>query len=115
MDDTADNAERARDHAEQAWKERLNRYREAAQRGNLGPEFDHYIKRIRILFENERLRDWTFAPFRAIFNTPGDVTASRVRQTITGIALANAVIAAIPASLGSVSWCRWPLNTTWRT
>jgi hypothetical protein len=100
MDDTRDNAERVRDHAEQAWKERLNRYREAAQRGNLGPEFDDYLKRIRILFENERLRNWAFAPFRAIFNTPGDVTASQVRQTITGIALANAVIAALPGKLG---------------
>jgi hypothetical protein len=44
MDDTRDNAERARDHAEQAWKERLNRYREAAQRGNLGPEVNVQVR-----------------------------------------------------------------------
>jgi hypothetical protein len=100
MNDTDENAAKARDHAEQAWKDRQNRYGWAAHPGNLGPELDDYIKRIRTLLDNECLRDWVFGPFNAIFNTSGDVTASQVRQTITKVALVNAVIAGLPGKLG---------------
>ena len=100
MTDKNDESAEARAYAEQMWKERQKRYEQAGKDRGVDSEFDSYAERARILFDNDRLRDWVFAPFRAAFHTQGDVTSRQVRRTITGVALANAVLAGLPGKLG---------------
>lgn len=100
MTDELYEAADARRRAEQGWKERKRRYEEVAKDGEPNPEFDGYAERARILFDNARLRDWVLAPFRAAFHTKGDTTSRQVRRTITGVAIANAVLAGLPGKLG---------------
>lgn len=100
MTDKNDESAEARAYAEQMWKERQKRYEQAGKDRGVDSEFDSYAESVRILFDNDRLRDWVFAPFRAAFHTQGDVTSRQVRRTITGVALANAVLAGLPGKLG---------------
>jgi hypothetical protein len=86
--------------ADGIWKERKARYQEQNQSKIDSDELTTKSERVRTLFDNDRLRDWVFAPFRAIFHTDGDVTVSDVRKTITGVALANAALAGLPGKLG---------------
>jgi len=52
------------------------------------------------LFEDSLARDWVFGPFRALFEENVSTEEAQIRKTITGVALANAVIAGLPGKLG---------------
>jgi hypothetical protein len=58
------------------------------------------LERAQELFEDRQVRDWVFGPFRALFEEEVSTEEAQVRKTITGVALANAVIAGIPGKLG---------------
>ena len=51
-------------------------------------------------FEDERVRDYIFQPFRELFHSFQNSTEGRVKATITQVALANAVVAGLPGKLG---------------
>jgi hypothetical protein len=63
---------------------------------------------IRKLFENVRMRDFVFEPFRGVFQYQEDNLDERIMSTITQVAIANAVLAGLPGKLGigvAVSIC----------
>lgn len=55
---------------------------------------------VRKLFENTRLRDFVFEPFKGVFKYNEDDLKERIMSTITQVAIANAVIAGLPGKLG---------------
>ena len=81
------------------WKrlrERLRGYR------NLAPArswLEGNGEKVRRLFEDKRLRDFVFQPFKQAFSD-GDLTDDRVRSVITQVAVANAVMAGLPGKMG---------------
>lgn len=56
--------------------------------------------RIRRLFSDIRLRDFIFEPFKGVFVAEGTDGPSAIRQTITVVAVTNAVLAGLPGKLG---------------
>ncbi len=60
------------------------------------------------LFENVKIRDFVFEPFKGVFEQPQHNIENRIPSTITQVAIANAVIAGLPGKLGigvAVSMC----------
>ncbi len=60
------------------------------------------------LFENIRIRDFIFEPFKGVFTHFEDDPDEKILSTITQVAIANAVIAGLPGKLGvgvAVSIC----------
>lgn len=63
---------------------------------------------IRKLFENFRIRDFVFEPFKNVFENNADNPDEVIMSTITQVAIANAVLAGLPGQLGigvAVSVC----------
>ncbi len=57
-------------------------------------------ERVNVLFESKALRDFVFEPIRGVFELRTSDTAGAIRQTITKVAVANAVLAGLPGKLG---------------
>lgn len=57
-------------------------------------------QRVQTLFSNVTLRDFVFEPIKDVFTVQGVDTASAIRQIITMVAVANAVMAGLPGKLG---------------
>jgi hypothetical protein len=77
--------------------ERLSAYRSTDE-----PQgwLDRNWKRAKELFSNVQLRDFVFEPIKGVFTTAGTDDASVIRQTITMVAVANAVMAGLPGKMG---------------
>ena len=63
---------------------------------------------IHSLFENIKIRDFVFEPFKGVFKHRADNSDEKIMSTITQVAIANAVIAGLPGKLGigvAVSMC----------
>ena len=56
--------------------------------------------RVRQLYQNVRLRDFIFEPIKEVFEVRGDSGAGEIRQIITLVAVANAVMAGLPGKMG---------------
>ncbi len=61
---------------------------------------DRNWKRLKELFSNVQLRDFVFEPIKGVFAVTGTDDASAIRQTITMVAVANAVMAGLPGKMG---------------
>ncbi|RLI69393.1 hypothetical protein DRO91_07825 [Candidatus Heimdallarchaeota archaeon] len=55
---------------------------------------------IQSLFENTKIRDFVFEPFKGVFDDHSDDPDEVIMSTITQVAIANAVIAGLPGKLG---------------
>lgn len=56
--------------------------------------------RVAALFENARLRDFVFEPFKQIFDIPGEDNVGKIKTVITLVALVNMVLAGLPGKMG---------------
>ncbi len=85
------------DRARGQFDERMLAYRSTAEsKGWL----DRNWKRLKELFSNVQLRDFVFEPIKGVFADRGTDDASAIRQTITMVAVANAVMAGLPGKMG---------------
>lgn len=57
-------------------------------------------ERLKELFANVQLRDFVFEPIKGVFAADGEDDTSVIRQTITMVAVANAVMAGLPGKMG---------------
>ena len=57
-------------------------------------------RRVRRLFDDCRLRDFVFEPFKGVFAAPGATDDEKTRSVITQVAVVNAVLAGLPGRLG---------------
>jgi hypothetical protein len=62
--------------------------------------FDRNWARLKELFSNVRLRDFVFEPIKGVFSLQGQDEAAAIRQSITMVAVANAVMAGLPGKMG---------------
>lgn len=62
--------------------------------------FERNYERIETLFTNPQLRAFVFDPFGNLIRSFGNTTEEQVKRTITQVAIANAVLAALPGKLG---------------
>lgn len=77
--------------------ERMSGYRSTAESEGW---LDRNWKRLKELFSNVQLRDFVFEPIKGVFAASGTDDASAIRQTITMVAVANAVMAGLPGKMG---------------
>jgi hypothetical protein len=52
------------------------------------------------LFENIKLRDFVFEPFKQVFDIPGNNQEAKIKTVITLVALVNMVLAGLPGKMG---------------
>ncbi len=52
------------------------------------------------MFEDVRIRDFIFEPFKDVFRNKEKSDSSKVLSVITQVAIANAVLAGLPGKLG---------------
>ena len=62
--------------------------------------FNRNYERIETLFTNPQLRAFVLEPFENLIRSFGNTTEEQVKRTITQVAIANAVLAALPGKLG---------------
>ncbi|MCY4263026.1 MAG: hypothetical protein OXC97_06940 [Candidatus Dadabacteria bacterium] len=62
--------------------------------------FERNYERIEALFTNPQLRAFVLDPFENLITSFGNTTEEQVKRTITQVAIANAVLAALPGKLG---------------
>lgn len=87
------------------FKEKLNTYKNNSKEKRWMARNSHLI---RSLFEDYKIRDFVFEPFKGVFNYCEDDLDERIMSTITQVAIANAVLAGLPGKLGvgvAVSMC----------
>ena len=86
------------------WKEHVHsafrRYRSKATLNEAKEWFTENYARIAQIFEDERVRDFIFQPFRKFLQSFENTTDGQVKAIITQVALANAVLAGLPGKLG---------------
>lgn len=61
---------------------------------------DRNWARVKELFSNVRLRDFVFEPIKGVFALEGGGKDQQIRQAITMVAVANAVMAGLPGKMG---------------
>jgi hypothetical protein len=84
-------------HFKTLWKERVKSFSDYSEAREW---FDGHYERIRSLFEDEHVRGVVFAPIRKAIRLTDATTDGQVRATIASVALANAIMAALPGKLG---------------
>ncbi|MGA0170360.1 MAG: hypothetical protein ACO3JV_11845 [Pseudomonadales bacterium] len=62
--------------------------------------FERNWQRVRALFSEATIRDFVFEPIRGVFSAEGSDDAKVIRQTITVVAVANAIMAGLPGKMG---------------
>jgi hypothetical protein len=58
------------------------------------------LSRVKALFDNYKLRDFIFEPFKAVFDTPAKTIDKDIYSVITQVAIINAVLAGLPGKMG---------------
>ena len=94
-----------KDDFDAKFKDRVESYSHAEKEKKWAKENSPLIHK---LFENIRIRDFVFEPFRGVFSHFEDDPDEKILSTITQVAIANAVIAGLPGKLGvgvAVSIC----------
>ena len=81
----------------EALKERSDRYKNLQEAKSW---LEKNYERIQVLYENIRLRDFVFEPFKDVLNTPPNAMDSHVYSVITQVAIINAVLAGLPGRMG---------------
>jgi len=64
------------------------------------PWFDKNFSLFKRAFEDVKIRDFIFEPFRDVFNSNGDTEEQKIKSVITQVAVANMVLAGLPGKLG---------------
>jgi len=77
--------------------ERVAAYADAGQAKSW---LDRNWARLKKLFSDVRLRDFLFEPIKGVFTLHGQDEAATIRQSITMVAVANAVMAGLPGKMG---------------
>ena len=62
--------------------------------------FEDNFEKIKQLFEDKKLRDFIFEPFVGVFNIPDNTIDKHIYETITQVAIINAVLAGLPGQMG---------------
>ena len=62
--------------------------------------FDKNISLFKRAFEDVKIRDFIFEPFRDVFNQNGETEEEKIKSVITQVAVANMVLAGLPGKLG---------------
>ena len=83
-------------HLKDQWEKR----KENANSKETKDWFEKNYERIETLFTNPQLRAFIFEPFENLIRSFGNTTEEQVKRTITQVAIANAVLAALPGKLG---------------
>lgn len=83
--------------ASRQFDERMSAYRSTSISSHW---LDRNWNRLKELFSNVQLRDFVFEPIKGVFAADGADDASVIRQTITMVAVANAVMAGLPGKMG---------------
>jgi hypothetical protein len=81
-----------------SFKKKWNNYREHT--GESADWLECNLSRLKELYSNVRLRDFVFEPIKGVFVYKGEDPATTIRQTITMVAVANAVMAGLPGKMG---------------
>lgn len=84
------------DTANGHFKERILAYRSIGESRNW---LERNWERVKALFSNVQLRDFVFEPIKGVFAADGTDATSVIRQTITMVAVANAVMAGLPGKM----------------
>ena len=79
------------------FNERMSAYRSTSEAEGW---LDRNWKRLKELLSNVQLRDFIFEPIKGVFAAGGTDDASAIRQTITMVAVTNAVMAGLPGKMG---------------
>jgi len=58
------------------------------------------LSRVKALFDNYKLRDFIFEPFKVVFDTPAKTIDKNIYSVITQVAIINAVLAGLPGKMG---------------
>jgi hypothetical protein len=81
----------------EALKERLHQYKDTSRAKKWLRE---NRERVQAMFENVRLRDFIFEPFKDVFKTPAKTLDAHIYSVITQVAVINAVLAGLPGRMG---------------
>ena len=83
--------------AKERLKEKLGRYKKIKKARRW---LDQNNIRVKIIFENYRLRDFVLEPFKAVFDSPKKTIDNDIYSVITQVAVINAVLAGLPGKMG---------------
>jgi hypothetical protein len=78
-------------------KEKLRQYRDTSR---ASAWLRDNLERVQAIFENVRLRDFVFEPFKDVFNSPTKTLDAHIYSVITQVAVINAVLAGLPGRMG---------------
>ena len=82
-------------------KEYISQKAEAFKDSNEGKKwFEKNYELFRRAFEDIKIRDFIFEPFKEVFATTGTTDDDKIRSVITQVAVANMVLAGLPGKLG---------------
>ena len=68
--------------------------------GEIKDWFEKNYDLFRRAFEDVKIRDFIFEPFKDVFQTSGDSDEEKIKSVITQVAVANMVLAGLPGKMG---------------
>lgn len=80
--------------------EKFEGYKDDDLRAKAARWLERNIDRVAALFEDTRLRDFVFEPFKQVFDIPGNSHEAKIKTVITLVALVNMVLAGLPGKMG---------------
>ena len=78
-------------------KDKFNQYKDSL---NAQEWLNNNYERVKRLFSDYTLRDFTFEPFKSVFDTPLKTIDKDIYTVITQVAVINAVLAGLPGKMG---------------
>ena len=79
-------------------KEKFNSYKSNYK--NAKDWFENNFNKIKQLFENKKLRDFIFEPFKDVFKIKTNTIDNDIYSVITQVAIINAILAGLPGQMG---------------
>lgn len=79
------------------FREKLRNYKDSSRAREW---LSRNVARVQAMFENVRLRDFIFEPFKDVFHKPTRTLDAHVYSVITQVAVVNAVLAGLPGRMG---------------
>ncbi len=83
---------------ENVFEDRLKNYKKYYEKAKF--YFDENFERINALFNDTKIRDFVFEPFKEVFYIPEKSTRENAYKIITQVAIVNAVLAGLPGQMG---------------